>query len=303
MRGMRSPLIALTMLLLFAGIAFAQNGYGTSAIVLSKGYLNVTAGGSASVNYAVNLASGSTWGTTLVVTNAAQLQQQGITFAISNPSGDPPFTGLLTVITSTTTGSRVYSVKLAATGDDPSLVNAVLNVSVTGTQVAGATTTVAQQYYPNGSGLMVASLVLIILIAIAVGYLAVKMKTILARLALIGAGLILIGTVVWIYGDYAGGSMAYVWGGVAAIAVGTLAWVYGDIVGGTFKQSFAGKVVYAGVALIVIGTALWLYADYYGGGFPLYLWSGVALIVVGTAAWLYGDAYAGAFLRSKKEKA
>jgi hypothetical protein len=219
---------------------------------------------------------------------------------------------VLTVITSqtTSTGSNVYKIILAATGDDPSQVNAVLNVSVGGayvptttTAAPGQTTTVSGgTYYPtSGSGMMIASTVLMLLIAAITIYLAITWKTMLARLAIIGTGLILIGTVAWIYGDYAGGLMAYVWGGVAAIAVGTLVWIYGDVKAETFKQSLPGKLALAGLALIVIGTVLWLYADYYAGSM-LEVWIGVALIVVGTAAWLYGEAKAGAFLKAKDAK-
>jgi hypothetical protein len=314
MKSVFGSLLVFAMLLISTGIVNAQ-GYGTSMIVLSQTILNVTPGATASIDYTVELASGSTWGTTLVVTNAAQLQQQGITVNMSNPSGDPPYSGVLTVATSQTTGSRIYTITLAAIGDDPSQVNVELLVNVDPsavtttiaapgqtTTVAQATstvmTTVSQTYYPStGSELAVASSALIFVIAVVTAYLAVRWKTMLARLAILGTGLILVGTVAWIYGDYAGGLMTYLWGGVAAIALGTVIWIYGDYAGGTFKQSLPGKLVYAGVALIAAGTLLWLYADYYLAGSQLYIWSGVVMLVVGSAVWLYADAKAGAFMK------
>jgi hypothetical protein len=313
MKNTFSSLLVFAMLLISTGIVNAQ-GYGTSRIALSQTSVNVTPGTTASVDYTVELASGNTWGTTLVVTNEVQLRQQGINVTMSNPSGDPPYSGVLTVTTSQTTGSRIYTIILAATGDDPSQVNAQLSVNV-GSSVATTTiaspgqtttvlatstvvTTVNQTYYPStGSGLETASYALMFVIAVVTAYLAVTWKTMLTRLVIIGTGLILIGTVAWIYSDYAGGLMTYIWGGVAAIALGTIIWIYGDYAGGTFKQALPGKLVYAGVALIAAGTILWLYADYNLAGSPTYVWSGVIMIIVGTIAWLYADNKAGAFLK------
>jgi len=301
---------SLTVLPLFSALFLlilqvSAQGIGTSNIILSQSSLNVTAGNSVSVDYTVQLASGSTWGTTLVVTNAAQLQQQGITVSLSNPSGEPPFSGVLTVITSqtTTTGSRIYTVILAATGDDPSQQNAVLNVNVASPSSAGSSTvaTTATQYpYPtSGIGIGAVAGVLIAIIALATAYLMFVWKSMLTRLVFMGTAMILIGTVVWLYGDYAGGLFSYIYGGVAAILIGTSVWFYGDIKGGTFKQKLPGKLVAASILVMLIGIAVWIYGDY-NGGLPLYIWGGTALLLLGTIIWLYADLKAGAFLRRKK---
>ena len=43
----------------------------------------------------------------------------------------------------------------------------------------------------------------------------------------LGIALVILGTIVWLYGDYGGGPQ-YVWPGVVAILLGTLIWAYDD---------------------------------------------------------------------------
>lgn len=56
------------------------------------------------------------------------------------------------------------------------------------------------------------------------------------KMIVIGVALILIGTAVWLYGDYGAGPQ-YIWPGVIAILVGTAIWVFGDYKGGAFRAS------------------------------------------------------------------
>lgn len=134
-------LIAISVLaaLFLAGSAAAQYGYGTSSIALNSTSGAATAGAGTSVGYTVNLASGNTWGTTLSVQNSALLSSSGITVMLSNPSGDPPFSGTASIDTSANTPTGAYSITFVATGDDPSSSPAVYTLTVT----ASSTTTVA----------------------------------------------------------------------------------------------------------------------------------------------------------------
>ena len=233
----RQKLANVLITLLISGIMvpliMAANGYGTSSITLSKYSINLTAGGSADVNYTVNLASGNTWGTNLVVANQNQLANQGITVSTSNPSGDPPFSGHLTVHVGTTQVGT-YQLVLAATGDDPSISNTTLTIIVsnpgaTTTISSGTTATTTISYalsYSFSNAYLLLAEVVIILIAMAIAMTVKKAPS--SRLILLGVALILIGTLLWLYADYSGGNFTYIWTGVALIIVGTIVWLYGD---------------------------------------------------------------------------
>ena len=327
MRGTTGALIILVFSLLAINTASAY-GYGTSSVSMSRGSASVPQGGGSSVNYTVNLASGNTWGTTLSVVNNNQLSSQGIMVSLSNPSGDPPFSGTMAVTTSSSTPAGTYNVTLAAAGDDPSTSNAdyMLTVLAPATTVqtttvgSGNKTTTAQQttsqattsvqqtatvsgtggYYGSGNAAeQLASSALIILIILGALYGLFVWKSTLTRLVVIGTALMLTGIIAWLYGDYAGGIQSYIWGGFAGILVGTAAWVYGDIRGGTFKRAVAGKLSLLGIVLILIGLIGWAYGELYAPGVSSYWWGGTVLLVIGTIAWLYGDLKAGAFLRRK----
>jgi hypothetical protein len=320
----------LAFSLLMVNIASAY-GYGTSSISLGSYSASITSGASTSTSYTVNLASGSTWGTTLSVVNNNQLASQGVMVSLSNPSGDPPYSGTMTIQTSSTTAAGSYTITLTATGDDPSTSDANFALTVSSAQQTTAATTapttagqnqttipttvpqttlpsttvpsyttISQNYYGSSAGsLPLESSAAIVVIILAALYGLFVWKSMLTRLVVIGTALILIGTVAWLYGDYAGGLQGYIWGGFAAILVGTAAWVYGDMRGGTFKQS-VGKLVWLSIILILIGAIGWAYGELYAPGMPAYWWGGAALLVIGTFVWVYGDAKAGAFLRRGK---
>ncbi len=302
-------------------------GYGTSSITLSTTQLSFTLTGqrNAVINYTVNLASGNTWGTTLAVVNNNQLSAQGIMTSISNPSGDPPYSGTLTVSLAASATNGEYSIILAATGDDPSASNAtvsltVANPSTTVTTIASqsngtvhgvfttinVTSTIPAATLGSTSGvqawsmnkIMLYALVIIIIILAALSML--LWKALPTRLTVIGVALLVIGTAAWLYGDYSGGNFKYIWGGVAAIVVGALLWIYADrkLLA---HRSAAAMLAWVGVILIGVGTIAWLYGDYTGGQLQ-YVWSGAIAILLGTLIWIVGDWKVGAFLRSVGKK-
>lgn len=250
-------------------------GYGTSSISLSKSSVNVLPGSSATINYTVNLATGNTWGTNLAVNDQTLLSNKSITISLSDSSGDPPFSGKMTVTVSPSTASGTYGIVLSATGDDPSTSNATLMLNVSGPHISGNGTAAPVTNNTNGVGIAgniqraavnnsnassnssassksgsyyatnnspsawsngpIVPGVLIIIMLLISIYLVSIMKSMSTRLVILGVLLILAGTAVWLYGDYGGGPQ-YVWPGVIAILLGTLIWVYGDYIAGAFKM-------------------------------------------------------------------
>ncbi|MCL5239290.1 MAG: hypothetical protein M1286_02365 [Candidatus Marsarchaeota archaeon] len=328
MKSIATALIILALSFLVVNTVSAY-GYGTSSITLASSSVSLSPGNGTSVGYTVSLASGSTWGTTLSVVNSGQLATDGIKVSLSNTYADPTYSGTMTIGTSGSTPQGKYTILLAATGDDPSTSNATFELTVLAkplpttaqttttnttvhntTTVQGTTTqqttmpstttknyTTSAYYSPAGGTAALASPALIVIIALAAIYGIYTYKSRLARLTIIGAALILIGTVAWLYGDYSGGIQTYIWGGAAAVAIGTAAWTYGDAGGGTFKQKSSSGAVYLGIAIIAVGFLAWIYGELGAPGVSSYWWGGTALLVIGTLVWLYGDAKAGAFLR------
>ncbi len=114
-----------------SGITFAQNGYGTSSISLSQANITIVQGGSGSVSYNVNLASGSTWGTTLSVTNLSNLTPAGISIVLSKTYADPSYSGTATILVNSSTAPGKYNIAFIASGDDPSSSPTILALTVT----------------------------------------------------------------------------------------------------------------------------------------------------------------------------
>ena len=230
-------LLAATVVTLFAGVAFPAAGYGTSSISFSSSELNVTPGGSASVNYTVSLASGNTWGTSVSVADQAVLASQGINVTLSKTFANPTFYGLITLTTSASTSNGIYSVVLDATGDDPSVSNATLTVIVGHVQNATATptTSVAAPPAKHNANSIGTNLILMVLgigvVLVAMALSMIKKKAPSSRLILLGVALIAIGVIVWLYGDYSGGVFTYIWSGVALIVFGAAVWLVGDHMG------------------------------------------------------------------------
>lgn len=241
--------LALLLALLVIVPSVSAFGYGTSSISFTQSSVSLSPGGSGSVGYNVTIATGSTWGTSLNVVNGAALKSAGINVTLSNPGGDntnPPFNGTLTVSVASTVAAGVYHITLNATGDDPSTSNAELGLVVTlpgsssTTSVAGGqSTTVAVTTQPTtstkvsapttpGFTLPDAFLGLIVLVIILM-VIAMAVKTMMpSRQIIFSVALIFIGVLIWLYGDYTGGALRYIWSGVALIVVGTLIWIWVD---------------------------------------------------------------------------
>ncbi len=124
---------------LLATLSQAQ-GYGTSSITLNPPNGTVTIGTSTATSYTVSLATGGVWGTNLEVQNSAELAHSGITVTISNPSGDPPFSGDATMNVSSSALPGTYNVTFVATGDDPSQQPATFALTVAQNNAAATTT-------------------------------------------------------------------------------------------------------------------------------------------------------------------
>lgn len=125
------------------GVAASQTGYGTSSISFSPSSGSITAGGSMAASYTVGLASGGTWGTNMVLQDSAALSSNGINVTLSNPSGDPPFSGTITITASNSAPSGTYVIEFAATGDDPSASPAAFQLGVTAPNMTSANMTAA----------------------------------------------------------------------------------------------------------------------------------------------------------------
>ncbi len=91
-------------------------GTGTSTLSFSPQSLTVQPGRSASATVTVKLASGKTWGTNLQATDAPA----GVTVSFAPASGEPTFTSTMTVKAASDARPGEYTVKVQATGDDPS---------------------------------------------------------------------------------------------------------------------------------------------------------------------------------------
>ena len=124
-------MVLLTILLLGLIPQFAFGyGLGTSKITLQEYNASIGSVGNISISYNLSIASGSTWGTNLNVVNGASLSANGIHVSITNNGGDPPFSGFIQIYANGAKPGK-YSVLINATGDDPSISNAVLKLLVT----------------------------------------------------------------------------------------------------------------------------------------------------------------------------
>ncbi|MGP6207969.1 hypothetical protein ACNF42_08090 [Cuniculiplasma sp. SKW3] len=104
---------------------------GSSTISLSSSSITVQQGSSQSVSYTVTLTSGTTWGTEITASSPT-----GISVSLSNPSGDPTFSGTADISVASSVSPGTYTVTFKATGDDPSTNSPSLSVQVTAVQKA-----------------------------------------------------------------------------------------------------------------------------------------------------------------------
>lgn len=95
---------------------YDAGGSGASTLGFEPRSLTVPQGGSASARVTVTLTSGKSWGTDLRVTEAPA----GLTVVFAPTSGNPTFVSTMTVTASPGTRDGVFTVRIQATGDDPS---------------------------------------------------------------------------------------------------------------------------------------------------------------------------------------
>jgi hypothetical protein len=120
---------------------YAQQGIGTSEIIINSTTVSVNQGFSTNVTYTVKLVSGNTWGTDISVINQSTLASQGVTVQFSNNGQDPNFSGIATINTSSTTKPGDYVIQFIATGDDPSTSPTAITLTVNGKQNTTTTKT------------------------------------------------------------------------------------------------------------------------------------------------------------------
>ena len=101
-----------------AAQGYGGGGTGTSKLTFEPKNLTVAPGKTASAKVTVNLSSGKTWGTNLQVSEVPA----GVTISFDPASGEPTFASMMTVKAASTANPGAYSVKVQATGDDPSAV-------------------------------------------------------------------------------------------------------------------------------------------------------------------------------------
>ena len=108
--------------------AAAQDA-GASTLAFDPANLTCNQGRAASAKVTVALKSGKTGATTLKATDVPG----GVAIAFDPPSGEPPFTSTMRVSATPTAKTGTYTVKIQATGSDPSsVVSYTVTVEKTG---------------------------------------------------------------------------------------------------------------------------------------------------------------------------
>lgn len=137
-------LLALLALLLalvaLASAATSRAQYGTSGtseVIVNQTLVTLSPGGSAKVSFEVKLVSGTTWGTNVEVSTSSSY----VTATASPSSGDPTFSGTLTIKVSASAPPGNYTVTIKATGDDPSNNTVTITVQVMSSTTTTTTTT------------------------------------------------------------------------------------------------------------------------------------------------------------------
>lgn len=172
-----TAILFFAFLILASGVSAA--GYGAYSTTLSTQFINITAGKIVSVNYTVDLISGTPSNVIVVAENVFALRKIGITLNVSKTSGYPPFSGVLTISAAQTATNGNHIVRLFANGSNVSgSARSLLHVQVfegTPRTTIPMTTTIASTYpsgsYPIGSILLVLAVAAVI---IAVVYMLVK---------------------------------------------------------------------------------------------------------------------------------
>lgn len=129
--------LAALLIALLPSVAMAQYGYGASEVVVSANNVTLYPGGSTTISFTVKLVSGNTWGTNVKIVTSSSY----VSVTASPSSGDPTFSGKLTITVASNAPSGVYEVNVSATGDDPSSSPATIYVYVKSNSTTATTTT------------------------------------------------------------------------------------------------------------------------------------------------------------------
>ncbi|MGP6240135.1 hypothetical protein ACNF40_06965 [Cuniculiplasma sp. SKW4] len=129
----KTLVVGILFIIFFMSLTGISSGssIGSSTISLSSSSITVQQGSSQSVSYTVTLTSGTTWGTEITASSPT-----GISVSLSNPSGDPTFSGTADISVASSVSPGTYTVTFKATGDDPSTNSPSLSVQVTAVQKA-----------------------------------------------------------------------------------------------------------------------------------------------------------------------
>jgi len=120
---------ALLFVALLLSVSYAQ-GYGKSVILVNTTSISAQPGATVPVSYTVKLYSGYTWGTNIEYSNETALANEGISAHFSTSYGDPTFSGILYIQISNNTSAGTYTISLYATGDDPSVNQTNITLTV-----------------------------------------------------------------------------------------------------------------------------------------------------------------------------
>jgi len=120
---------ALLFVALLLSVSYAQ-GYGKSVILVNTTSISAQPGATVQVGYTAKLYSGSTWGTNMQYSDATALANEGINAHFSASYGDPTFSGIFYIQISNNTSAGTYTISLYATGDDPSVNQTNITLTV-----------------------------------------------------------------------------------------------------------------------------------------------------------------------------
>ncbi len=115
---------------LTVNVTAVQNVSGKSSLSLSSTTISLKGTNSTEINYYVNLSSGTSGLTQLKYSGSG-----GLILSFSKSSGNPPFSGILTITGSSSATTGTYHILIYATGADPSSSNVSISVNYVSTQV------------------------------------------------------------------------------------------------------------------------------------------------------------------------
>lgn len=117
--------------MILLSIPFAYSATGTSKLIINQTIFNLTPGQKTNEKFQLILSSGSTWGTSIDVSPSVT----GISIIFNPSTGDPTFSGTLTISVGSNVKPGEYKFNVSATGDDPTTSPITIIVYVTSPEV------------------------------------------------------------------------------------------------------------------------------------------------------------------------